>query len=124
MVKKVLSVMLLTVSIILSSQIADLRSAEAARDVYAYTEGGVEYYVTMYSTYTSTVFQAFVKGVQNGNVVKSLLYDFGQQEGTWLYVIRDRSNGAFLSKGRLSQNGNAQIVFDIVKSGKFDEASK
>ena len=43
--KKFFAVMLLAVGIIFGSQVADVSKASAA-DVYAYTEGGVEYYVT------------------------------------------------------------------------------
>ena len=118
--KKLLAVMLLAVGIILGSQTADVQTASAA-DVYAYTEGGVEYYVTgrRNGSPFAEDFASFVKGVSGDKVVKHLFFVFGKSSGRWVYQIQDQTGGMARSyvveQGYLSNSGKAQTVFDITK---------
>ena len=118
MVKKVLSVMLLTVGIILSSQFADLSKASAA-DVYAYTEGGIEYYVTGRRSMQFGYFSSYVKGVRDGQAVKSLFFTFNKSNGEWVYQIQDHTGGLarayVLEQGYLSNSSKAQTVYNVTK---------
>ena len=93
---------LLAVAIIFSSQIATTEKVFAA-DVYVYTEGRIEYYIT----YKRTMFMAVnVKGVSKGQVVKKLSVVFNQSNGEWLYQIQDQTSG--MSK-------NVSKIFLVVK---------
>ena len=118
--KKFFAVMLLAVGIIFGSQVADVSKASAA-DVYAYTEGGVEYYVTgrRNASPFSQNFASFVKGVSGGKIVRHLFFVFGINNGQWVYEIQDQTNGMTRSyvveQGYLSNSGKAQTVFDITK---------
>lgn len=117
MVKKFLSVILLAVGIALGSQFADVSTANAA-DVYAYTEGGVEYYVTggvLGGSPFSGDFGAYVKGVSGGKVVKELFFVFGNRNGQWIYQIRQGRVGATIERGYLSDSGKAQTVYNVTK---------
>lgn len=80
MAKKFLSVMLLAVGIIFVSQ-----NFVSAADVYAYSEGGIEYYVTGSRTLNLLVgaFGSFVKGVSGGKVVKKFLFCFLSGSVQW-----------------------------------------
>ena len=93
--KKFFAVMLLAVGIIFGSQTVDISKAMAA-DVYAYTEGSIEYYVTgrVYGgSPFSGEFGSFVKGVSGGKSVKSLFFAFVMRKGQWIYYIYQGRGG-------------------------------
>ena len=118
--KNFFAVMLLAVGIIFGSQVADVSKVSAA-DVYAYSVGGVEYYVTgrRNASPFSQNFASFVKGVSGGKIVRHLFFVFGINNGQWVYEIQDQTNGMTRSyvveQGYLSNSGKAQTVFDITK---------
>lgn len=128
--KKFLSVMLLTVGIFIVGQAADMSKATAA-DVYACTDGGVEYYVYNYESFAQDQYRkilqynVFVKGVSGGKVVKLLIYGFyPKPAGVWEYAAFNQSTRARIFSGRVSGNSTAQAILDVVTSGKFNEHQK
>ena len=112
--------MLLAVGIIFGSQVAEVSKASAA-DVYAYTEGTIEYYVTgrRNASPFSENFASFVKGVSGGKIVKHLFFVFGKSDGRWFYQIQDQTGGMassyIVEAGPLSNSGKAQAVYDVTK---------
>lgn len=133
MMKKFFAAMLLAVGIILGSQVADVSKASAA-DVYACTEGGVEYYVYNYEGFsqdnykTILYYRIFVKGVSGGKVTKQLVYRYTKPSGAWEYEIFAYGTNNVLSRGSVSSNSTARAILDLVVSGKFkaewDKAQK
>jgi len=112
MIKKVLSVMLLTVGIIISSQIAASAYAKWADvdDYYAYTnERGVNYYI-YYIEYMDEMYGGStyvdLKGIRNNQNMGTIRYMF-QKNGNYIFEG---------SSGKIESNAYAKKVYDIINS--------
>ena len=109
--------MLLIVGIVLGSQIANISRASAA-DVYAYTEGGIEYYISGHRQLNPLIgaFGSIVKGVSGGKIVKTFYFVFNPYKGKWVYQIQDwtrgMANSYVVEQGYLSNSGKAQTVYN------------
>ena len=122
--KKIFSVMLLAVAIIFVGQFANTAKVMAT-DVYAYGEGGVNYYIThtrgdnrRYNYY----FGSYLSGIKNGEVVKRIFFFFVNQDGTWVYKIQNDSytDLTIYEQGYLSRSSKAQTVFKITRKEFFN----
>ena len=123
--KKFLSVMLLAVCLSFAINFFDESKADA-KDVFAYAEGGIEYYIGNcgYRTLNPLIgaFGSVVKGVSGGKIVKTLYFIFNPapSNGEWVYQIQDWTNGMARSyvveEGYLSNSGKAQTVYNVTKN--------
>ena len=114
---------MLVVGIIFFSQLANFEKAEA-KDVFAYAEGGIEYYIGNcgYRTLNPLIgaFGSVVKGVSGGKTVKTLYFVFNPYKGEWVYQIQDLTGGMahsyVVEEGYLSNSGKAQTVYNVTKN--------
>ena len=111
----------LVIEIIFCSQLTNFEKAEA-KDVFAYSEGGIEYYISGHRTLNPLIgaFGSVVKGVSGGKIVKTLYFVFNPKNEVWLYQIQDWTGGMarsyVMEQGYLSNSGKAQTVYNVTKN--------